>query len=196
MQEKPKVLLFITDGSRDLKLMMTKEVMLMKEIVEKSGFNIVIATLSGETIIVDSLKVKPDLKLEEVRIDEYDGFLFPCMAPPWDKIYLPNTEVVGFIAKVKESEKPMAAQTLSVADFAKTGILAGRKYAFTLDPDTSEYPEFKGGFYSGEGVVQDGLIITSGTCPWKKREYGKPDGTKEMTELLIATIREDLQKIR
>ena len=61
------------------------------------GFNIVFVTLSGETITLDSLKVKHDLKLEEVRIDEYNGFLFPCMAPPWNKTYQPNTEVVEFL---------------------------------------------------------------------------------------------------
>ncbi|MCK5464098.1 MAG: DJ-1/PfpI family protein [Bacteroidales bacterium] len=194
LQDNQKVLLFITDGSRDLKLMLTEEVMQMKEIMEETGFQVVIASLSGETIAVDSLRLKPDLRLEEVIIDDYDGFIFPCMAPQWDKIYLPNDEVVGFIESVVERDKPMAAQTLSVADFAKAGILVGREYAFTIDPDTSEYPEFKGGFYRGEGVVQNGMIITSGTCPWKTREYGKPDGTREMTELLIAAIRKSTQK--
>ena len=194
LQENQKVLLFITDGSRDLKLMLTKEVMLMKEVIEETGFQVVIASLSGETIAVDSLRLKPDLKLEAVNIDDYDGFIFPCMAPQWEKIYLPNDEVVGFIERVVELDRPMAAQTLTVADFAKAGVLVGREYAFTIDPDTSEYPEFKGGLYRGEEVVQDGMIITSGTCPWKTREYGKPDGTREMTELLIAAIRKSTQK--
>ncbi len=83
----------------------------------------------------------------------------------------------------------MAAQTLSVADFAKAGVLIDKKYAFTIDPDVNEYPDFKGGIYSGEGVVQDGNIITSGTCPWKARKYGVPDGTRKLTQLFIETIR-------
>jgi putative intracellular protease/amidase len=189
-KDNPKVLLFITDGSRDSVLMLTKEVIVMKELLEQSNFKVVIATLSAETISVDSVTIEPDLKLNEVNVADYSGFIFPCMAPPWDKIYDQNEEVVEFVKKISTEGKPMAAQTLSVADFAKAGILIDKKYAFTFDPDLNEYPEFKGGIYSGEGVIQDGNIITSGTCPWKTREYGAPDGTRKLTQLFIDAIRD------
>ena len=189
-KDNPKVLLFITDGSRDLELMLTKEVIVMNEMLEQSNFEVVITTLSGETVSVDSVVIEPDLKLGDVNIADYSGFIFPCMAPPWDKIYDLNEEVVEFVKKLSKEGKPMAAQTLSVADFAKAGVLIDKKYAFTSDPDLNEYPEFDGGFYSGEGVIQDGNIITSGTCPWKTREYGKPDGTRKLTQLFINAIKE------
>ena len=188
-QDTPKVLLFITDGSRDLELMLTKEVVVMKEILEQSSFEVEIATLSGETISVDSVVIEPDLILSDISIADYSGFIFPCMAPPWEKINNLDPEVVTFIKKISTKGKPMAAQTLSVADFAKAGVLVGKKYAFTIDPDVNNYPDFKGGIYSGEGVVQDGNIITSGTCPWKTREYEKPDGTRELTQLLVKAIK-------
>lgn len=188
-RDNPKVLLFITDGSRDLELMITEEVLVMNEILEQSGFEVVISTLSGETISVDSIVIQPDLKLANVNIGDYSGFIFPCLAPPWEKIYDLNPEVVSALKEIAKTGKPMAAQTLSVADFAKAGILIDKEYAFTIDPDVNEYPEFKGGIYKGEGVVQDGNIITSGTCPWKTREYSKPDGTRELTHLLITAIR-------
>ena len=187
--DTPKVLLFITDGSRDLELMLTKEVVVMKELLEQSNFEVVITTLSGKTISVDSIVIEPDLKLKDVRIADYSGFIFPCMAPPWEKINNLDPEVVAFIKKISTEGKPLAAQTLSVADFAKAGVLVGKKYAFTIEPDVNEYPDFKGGIYSGEGVVQDGNIITSGTCPWKTREYEKPDGTRELTQLLVKAIK-------
>ena len=189
-KDNPKVLLFITDGSRDLELMLTKEVIVMNEMLEQSNFEVVITTLSGETVSVDSVLIEPDLKLGDVNIADYSGFIFPCMAPPWDKIYDLNEEVVEFVKKLSKEGKPMAAQTLSVADFAKAGVLIDKKYAFTSDPDLNEYPEFDGGIYSGEGVIQDGTIITSGTCPWKTREYGKPDGTRRLTQLFINAIKE------
>jgi len=187
-KDTPKVLLFITDGSRDLELMITKEVIVMKEILEKSGFEVIISNLSGEPITVDTIEIEPDLRLVNVDIDGYSGFIFPCMAPPWEKIYEPNEEVVNFIRKAAQKGRPMAAQTLSVADFAKAGLLVDKKYAFTIEPGAEEYPEFQGGIYSGEGVVRDGNIITSGTCPWKTREYGKPDGTPKLTQLFIDAI--------
>jgi putative intracellular protease/amidase len=189
-KDNPKVLLFITDGSRDLELMLTKEVIVMNEMLEQSNFEVVITTLSGETVSVDSVVIEPDLKLGDVNIADYSGFIFPCMAPPWDKIHDLNEEVVEFVKKLSKEGKPMAAQTLSVADFAKAGVLIDKKYAFTSDPDLNEYPEFDGGIYSGEGVIQDGNIITSGTCPWKTREYGKPDGTRRLTQLFINAIKE------
>ena len=189
-KDNPKVLLFITDGSRDLELMLTKEVIVMNEMLEQSNFEVVITTLSGETVSVDSVVIEPDLKLGDVNIADYSGFIFPCMAPPWDKIYDLNEEVVEFVKKLSKEGKPMAAQTLSVADFAKAGVLIDKKYAFTSDPDLNEYPEFDGGIYSVEGVIQDGNIITSGTCPWKTREYGAPDGTRRLTQLFINAIKE------
>jgi len=187
-KEQPKVLLFVTDGSRDLELMLTREVLAMKDLLEKSNLDVDIATLTGERISVDTVVVIPDFKLDNVNVSEYEGYMFPCMAPPWDKIYEPNNEVISFIKEAYQEGKPMASQTLSVADFAKAGILVNRKYAFTIDPDLDEYPEFQGGIYSGEGVIQDGLIITSGTCPWKAREYGKPDGTPKLTKLFIQAV--------
>ena len=137
-KDNPKVLLFITDGSRDLELMLTKEVIVMNEMLEQSNFEVVITTLSGETVSVDSVVIEPDLKLGDVNIADYSGFIFPCMAPPWDKIYDLNEEVVEFVKKVSKEGKPMAAQTLSVADFAKAGVLIDKKYAFTIDPDLNE----------------------------------------------------------
>jgi putative intracellular protease/amidase len=190
-RDDPKVLLFITDGSRDLELMLTKEVLVMKGILEQSNFEVVISSLSGESISSNSVVIEPDLKLDNVNIADYSGFIFPCMAPPWEKVHNLDPEVVSLIKKISTKDKPMAAQTLSVADFAKAGVLIDKEYAFTINPDVNEYPDFKGGIYGGEGVIQDGNIITSGTCPWKTREYGKPDGTQKLTHLLIKAIREN-----
>ncbi|UCH13284.1 MAG: DJ-1/PfpI family protein, partial [Bacteroidales bacterium] len=113
--------------------------------------------------------------------------------PPWETIHNLNPEVVSFVKTVSKEDKPMAAQTLSVAVFAQAGLLINRKYAFTIDPDVNKYPDFKGGIYKGEGVIQDGNIITSGTCPWKTREYGKLDGTRKLTQLLVEAIRKNTE---
>jgi hypothetical protein len=44
------------------------------------------------------------------------------------------------------------------------------------------------GIYDGTGVVQDGQVITSGTCPHQARPTGSPDGTAELTKKLIEAI--------
>jgi putative intracellular protease/amidase len=192
-KDAPKVLLFITDGSRDLELMLTKEVLVMKEALEQSNFEVVITSISGELISVDSVLIEPDLKLSDVSIADYSGFIFPCMAPPWEKMNNLNPDVASFIEMISAEDKPMAAQTLSVADFANAGVLVDKEYAFTIEPDVKEYPDFKGGIYTGEGVIQDGNIITSGTCPWKARKYGVQDGTRQLTQLFIEAVRANAQ---
>ncbi len=55
-------------------------------------------------------------------------------------------------------------------------------------------PRFVGAIYSGRNVVQDGNIITSGVCPWIKKLRGWPDGTAELTQKLIAELKERKKK--
>jgi hypothetical protein len=49
--------------------------------------------------------------------------------------------------------------------------------------------------YSGKGVIQDGVIITSGVCPYiekaaKERGMeGYVDGTPELTRMLISSLK-------
>jgi putative intracellular protease/amidase len=77
--------------------------------------------------------------------------------------------------------KPVAAQYGSIFTLARAGLLAGRGYAY----ERASFPE---GTYGGTGVVRDGLVITSGTCPYKARETGRPDGTPELTRLFIEAV--------
>ncbi len=190
-ENNPKVLLFITDGSRDLELMLTEEVMLMKEMLEQASLEVVITTISSEPFSAGSVRIDPAVKLNDVNITDYSGFIFPCMAPPVESISNLNPDVVSFVKRISTEGKPLAAQTFSVVLLADAGILVDKKYAFTFEPDLEMLPGFSGGIYAGEGVVQDGNIITSGTCPWKTRAFGKPHGTKELTQLLIHAIAEN-----
>ena len=186
-KESPKVLLYIRDGSGDiLEFMLTKEVGTMREIIEQSGFKIIIATVSGEVIKADSTSITPDIRLSEVQVDDYAGFIFPCMASD----SMPTKEAIALVKKVVDKDKPIAAQTGSILILGRAGVLNGKKYAFPqkiINPDM--YPELKNGIYSGSGVVQDGNIITSGLCPSAAKRTGGQDGTAELTQKLIQEIK-------
>jgi putative intracellular protease/amidase len=188
-KEAPKVLLYIEGESGQLGYMLTHEVGKMKEILTQSGYEVKIATLSGEILKIDSVSVTPDLKLRDVNIDDYAGFIMPCMAT-MDSVV--TSEETGFVRKVVNAHKPIAAQLGAVLILAKAGILDGKKYAWAdeTDENASMFPEFKKGIYSGRGVVQDGLIITSGTCPWMAKGKGYQDGTQELTQNLVSVIKE------
>jgi putative intracellular protease/amidase len=185
--ETTKVLLFIRDGSPQLDFMLKKEVFTMQNLLEKSGFKVTIATLSGETIKTESTTLKPDTRLSKVKINDYAGFIFPCMAAG-DSL---NPDVLVFVKKVFDQGKPMAAQLGSVLILAKVGALKGKKIAFANEEkwNSSTYPELKGSIFSGIGVIQDGNIITSGNCPWMAKHNGKQDGTAELTQKLIAVMK-------
>jgi putative intracellular protease/amidase len=178
----PKILLIIKEGSPQLEFMLTHEVGKMTEIIKQSGFEVVVATVSGEELKAGSITVKPDLKLGEVNIDEYAGFILPCMV-----VDMASPEMISFVKAVADKVKPIAAQVGSVFILARAGILNGKKYAFVNDQSMD--PDFKGALYSGDGVVQDGLIITSGTCPWMAKSTGRKDGTAELSNALIAVIK-------
>jgi len=176
----PKVLLFIKDGSEQLEYMLTNEVGIMSEILRTNGFEVTIATISGEVLKAGSVTVKPDLKLSEVNIDEYAGFIFPCMVSDFV-----NPEMITLVKTAVDKGKPIAAQAGSVTLLINAGILNGKKY--TLNHDAGS--DIKDGIYSGTGVVQDGIIITSGTCPWIAKTTGWQDGTTKLTFSLISVIR-------
>lgn len=183
-----KVLLFIRDGSPKLEFMLTNEVGPMKELLEKSGYKVTIATISGETIQAGSVTIKPETKLSLVNTKDYEGFIFPCMAAS-DSI---NPLAVEFVKKITEKGKPMAAQLGSVLILAKAGALKGKKFAFTDGKswNTKMYPEFEVSNFSGTGVVKDKNVITSGTCPWMAKISGEKDCTNELTQGFIAMLNE------
>jgi putative intracellular protease/amidase len=186
--DKPKVLLYIEDNSMDQAYMLTHEVGKMIELLKQSGFEVIISTLSGERIKDGSIRIKPGLKLSDVNINDYSGFIMPCMAP--NDTIVTSTEI-SFIRKVMKEGKPIAAQTAAVLILAKAGALDGKKYAFARDKMISPdmFSEFKTAIYCGDGVIQDGNIITSGSCPMAARTIGSLDGTPLLTKKLIQEIK-------
>ena len=158
-------------GSAYIELMLAKEVGVMTEMLQKAGFKVVVANVSGQPIEGIIRKLKPDLKLSEVRIDDYAGFILPCMAvgqfppPPVSPL------AISIVKQAVAKGKPVAAQTGSVYILAEAGVLKGKRYAYLQDRFNPQPPHkrdwrFEGAIYSGPGVVQDGMIITSGICPF------------------------------
>jgi putative intracellular protease/amidase len=187
-ERTPKVLLYVRgDGlnSWDLDYMLKKEASVMKDIFEQSGFDVIVATISGEPISSDSSSVIPDLKLDEVIIADYAGFIIPCMADSGEIA----TESITLVKEFIKVGKPVAAQFGGVNVLAKAGVLKGKKYAIYQEPDLIEFPEFENAVYSGRGVIQDGNIITSGICPYMARAEKLQDGTLELTQTLIKAMK-------
>ena len=138
----PAVLMFVRDGSPDLEFMLKKEVSVIKDTLERSGIRVVVATSDGSSFSAGSVKIKADMKLADVKVADYSGFILPCMAA--GSFYVSSnvsSEPVALVKSAISAGKPVAAQTGSVSVLAEAGVLKGKKYA---EPLEVKMPSFAG----------------------------------------------------
>jgi putative intracellular protease/amidase len=187
-QSDKKVLMFLREGySVDLDFMLKMEVGTMTMLLKKAGFQVDVATYSGQPIAGRTEKIEKVMRLSEIKLDDYMGIIIPCLNIMKVEV---APETVAVVKKAVADGKPVAAALSSVIVLAEAGLLKGKKYAFINDPQKKESPDlrFADAIYSGPGVVQDGKIITSGGCPAAERYLRKENRTEELTQTFIAAL--------
>ena len=190
--DPPKILLVLREVvPQNLDTALTKEVVVIKNILEKAGFKVVAATTDGLPIKGSTVTFTPDLKLSDVKVNDYVGVIIACTAGG----ATPSTSVspiaVSIAKQAVTQGKPVAASHGSVIILAEAGVLVGKRYGFWYDPfgiGRRQDDRFTGAIYGGTGVVQDGNIITCGACPQVAPTYGLPDNTAELTQAFITTL--------
>lgn len=182
-----KVLMYVTEGSRDLDLMLTQEVGVMRQMLEDAGYSVDIATRGDQAMTARTTTLTPTINLSDVDIDNYAGVILPCMAPAAETAPPPQ-KITELLEVAIAQDKPIAASRAAVVPLAQAGGVAGRQYAFASPVDISARPEFAGGTFSGIGVVRDGNISTAGICPLSARSLGEVDGTIELTRSFIKSL--------
>lgn len=194
-QSGRKVLMIPREGySADLDLMLKMELGVMTLLLKNAGFQVDVATDSGQSILGQTEKIEKVMRLSEINLDDYVGIIMPCMAVGWYPGPPVSYEAVTMVKKALSDGKPVAAASNGSVVLAVAGLLNGKKYAYFRDPLKMQKEwkrtdlRYKGGIYSGDGVVQDGKIITSGVCPALQRAYGKQDTTVPLTKAFIAAI--------
>ena len=182
-----KVLLIAEqDSSLDLEYMLAKEVGVMTEMLEEAGFEVMVATASGQPLAAETTTLDPAYKFAEVKTGEYAGFILPCMAVEHSEPIEP--ELAAILREAVELGTPVAAQFGGIYRLAQAGVMSGKQFAHI--EEYAENPELKDAVYSGShGIVKDGNVITSGVCPYAAREYDLPDGTTELTQTLITEMK-------
>ena len=189
-QNAPKVLLFMRDAQKagDLEYMLKKEVGVMKDTLEKSGYKVVVATLDGKSITAGSATVKADIKLADTKVAEYSGFILPCLSvPSYPAPPDVSPDAITLVKNAVSAGKPVAAQTGSLWTLAEAGLLKGKKYAYAFEEKS---PYFAGATFAGTGVVRDGLILTSGYCPFMALKMNVKDGTEQLALALVEAMKE------
>src|SRR4030042_870370 len=168
-QGNPPVLLILRDPRpENIDTALTKEVVVIKNILEKAGFKVVAATTDGLPIKGSTVTFTPDLKLSDVKVNDYVGVIIACTAGG----ATPSTSVSPIAVSIAKKDatqgKPVAASHGSVIILAEAGVLVGKRYGYYIDPlgpGTGPNDRFPGAIFGGTGIVQDGNIITCGICP-------------------------------
>lgn len=188
-QNTPKVLLFMRDAktSGDLAYMLKKEVGVMKDTLQQAGFTVVVATLDGSSFSAGSTTVTTNIKVADVKVADYAGFILPCLAVPSYPEPEVSPEAIALVKNAVSAGKPVAAQTGSLWTLAKAGLLKGKRYAYAFEEKS---PHFAGATFTGTGVVRDGLIITSGICPYMALKSNAKDGTEQVALAIAAAMKE------
>lgn len=128
------------------------------QILENKGIEITVASSSlDEAAGKLGMKVKPDLLLEDVEIEEYDGVVF--IGGPGASEYFSNPVALDLAKKAYEERKVVAAICIAPSILAKAGILAGKKA--TAFPSETQNLKAKGAIYTGQASQKDGNIITA-----------------------------------
>ncbi|HMD90020.1 MAG TPA: DJ-1/PfpI family protein [Anaerolineaceae bacterium] len=176
-----QVLIILSEQSIDMDYMLTNEVGVMIDMLTKAGFKVVTASDSGQPLGTGNTTLKPDLKIADVKIKDYVGLIDPCMA----RTSATSIETLMIIKNAVAQGKVIAAQYGGVDDFYTAGVLKGKQYAYDED-NSVNYPD---AIYKGEGVVQDGNIITGGICPYVAKTTGKPGTTAELIQKFIDALK-------
>jgi putative intracellular protease/amidase len=187
-QSAKKVLMFLREGEfGDLDLMVKMEVGTMTMLLKKAGFQVDVASSSGQPLTGPHEKIEKVTRLSEIKLNDYLGIIIPCLNIRKGAV---ASEAVTVVKNAVADGKPVAAPMTSVTVLAEAGLLKGKKYAFIGDPLKAKSPDlrFAEAIYSGQGVVQDGNIITSGGCPATERYLGVQNRTFELTQTFIAAI--------
>jgi protease I len=189
-QNAPKVLLFMRNAKNagDLEFMLKKEVGVMKHTLEESGYSIIVATLDGSSVTAGSTTVKADIKLADAKVTEYAGFILPCLSvPSYPAPPEVSPEAITLVKNAVSAGKPVAAQTGSLWTLAEADVLKGKKYAYAME---EKHSYFEGAIFAGTGVVKDGLLLTSGYCPFMALKMNVKDGTEQLTKAFVEAMKE------
>ena len=181
------------EGYSGLDTMLIREVGVMTDLLQRAGFKVVIATTPGQPIEGFVKRLKPDLKLSQVKVEDYSGVILACMAVGFFPGPPVSPAAVSVVRQAVEKGKPVAANAGAVYILAEAGVLKGKHYSFPQDafnpcPPYKKDLRFEGAIYSGHGVIRDGNIITSASCARQEDQTGLRDCTPELTRVFIAKL--------
>ena len=150
-----KVLMVVAQkGFRD------EELLVPKEILEKEGHSVKIASLTrGQATGALGAKIMPDIAVYEANPEYFDCIVI--VGGPGSPILAKTEKVVNLVEKAYNAGKIVAAICLGPMTLAAAGILSGKFATVFGSREGIEALSNGGATYKDEGVVVDERIITA-----------------------------------
>ena len=162
-----------------------QEILAIARLLAEAGIEAAIATEGKRPLRSRVSILRADLRLEDLSETAYAGLIIPCAGGGGRRMrHGDSPELIDLIRRFNARKKAIAAQNSGVLALARAGILDSARFAI----EDRFAPLVPLGIHQGAGVIRDGNIITSGSCPLHAAPEGKPDGTAAMIGQFAAYI--------
>jgi protease I len=147
-----------------------EELLHTKEELERGGASVSIAStkLTPARGMLGAT-VTPDIKLDQVKVDDYDAIVF--VGGSGSSIYFNDNRALSIASEAFRKGKITCAICIAPVTLANAGVLKG-KQATVWDSDFVRRIEIRGAKYVAKPVVVDGKVITA-SGPTAAREFGR-----------------------
>jgi protease I len=158
-----------------LKNFWCEELQKTREIFEQNGLSVTVASSAmKEARSIFGVTVKPDIVLNQVKVDHYDAIVFvggEGAIQYWD-----DPSVHRLIRGALRKEKVLGAMSVAPLTLANAKVLLGKKA--TVWPALGNRLKWAGAIYTGEPVEIDAKIVTS----------DRPDSAEEFARAILRII--------
>lgn len=135
-----------------------EELLKPKQIFEKQGFKVTIASSSLNTATgMLGAKVKPEITIENVNVKNYDAVVFVGGVGATE--YFQNPLALKIVRDTVKQDKILAAICIAPRILAEAGVLKGKKA--TVWKSEANALKSKQAIYTAEDVTVDGKIVTA-----------------------------------
>jgi protease I len=142
-------------ASRDFR---DEELQEPESILEQKGAQVTIACSAlGEVTGMKGMKVKPDILLDQVNVEDYDAVIF--IGGSGAKEYWNDSKTHSIARETVAADKVLGAICIAPVTLANAGVLNGKKA--TVYSSEKGKLEAAGADYTGADVQVDGKIITA-----------------------------------
>lgn len=139
-----------------------------REVLEGKGAEITVASrTTDESTGKFGAKVKPDISLDQVKVDDYDAVIF--VGGNGSETYFDDERALSIAKEAHDKDKVTSAICIAPVILANAGVLEGKRAtAWNHEDDITG----KGATYTGKPVEVDGNVITA-NGPEAARDFGK-----------------------